>query len=181
MSNKFNFDLQFFLHPTLQLLSPSLSLSHSSVNSIAFVRASYCTTTVLVDNFVCVCCRVAWLKVHFFLCCCKKVASDCCCLLLLIAVASCRLQVASCQLHHVAQKLLPCWSRGRAPSWCSCHKPLNPLMDSLHNSHKWGWTQELDSRRGSARGGTPCCCCCCRCCCCCSVYTTFWSNRKICY
>lgn len=175
------------LSPSSLTLSPSLLLSHSSVNSIAF-----CACIIVHDDCTCweCCVRVSecvsvvelpdWK--FFFLCCCKKVASDCCCLLLLIAVASCRLQVASCQLHHVAQKLLQCWSLEGAAGVC------HP-RDAAATSHLTLWwtvsttaTNEAGRKNWAAAGvaevaHSRCCCCCC----CCSVYTTFWSNRKICY
>lgn len=116
-----NFDLQFLQLSLLPLsLSPALSLALalvSELDSLLCVHHSARRLYLLKTLCACECCRVAWLKV-FFLCCCKKVASDCCCLLLLIAVASCRLQVASCQLHHVAQKLLQCWSLEGAAGVC---------------------------------------------------------------
>lgn len=150
------------LSPSSLTLSPSLLLSHSSVNSIAF-----CACIIVHDDCTCweCCVRVSvcvsvvelpdWKFFFFFVLLQKS------CQRLLLPAASyccCQLSVASCQLHHVAQKLLQCWSLvgaagGVPPSWCSCHKPLNPLMDSLHNGHKWGWTQELGSSR-SCRGGT---------------------------
>lgn len=93
----------------ISICSSYNSLSHSLPLSVALALVSELDSLLCVHHSArrlyllrtlcaceCECCRVAWLKVFFFLCFCKKVASDCCCLLLLIAVASCRLQVASC-------------------------------------------------------------------------------------
>lgn len=159
-----NFDLQF-LQLSLSFLSHSLPLSlllsHSSVNSIAF-----CACIIVHDDCTCweccvrVCVSVVELpdwKFFFFVLLqksCQRLllpaASYCCCQL---SVASCQLPVASCCSKAFAMLVTRGCSGGVPPSWCSCHKPLNPLMDSLHNSHKWGWTQELGSSR-SCRGGT---------------------------
>lgn len=164
-----------FLSHSLPL---SLLLSHSSVNSIAF-----CVCIIVHDDCTCwECCvrvSVVELKVFFFVLL-QKVASDCCCLLLLIAVGSCRLQVASCIM------LLKsfCNAGHSRVQRGVCHP-----RDAAATSHLTLWwtvsttaTNEAGRKNWAAAGvaevaHSRCCCCCC----CCSVYTTFWSNRKICY
>lgn len=143
-----------FLSHSLPL---SLLLSHSSVNSIAF-----CACIIVHDDCTCweccVCVSVVELpdwKFFFFCAFAKKLPATvaACCFLLLLPVVGCKLPVASCCSKAFAMLVTRGCSGGVPPSWCSCHKPLNPLMDSLHNGHKWGWTQELGNSR-SCRGGT---------------------------